>query len=280
VRGDLTVGGSAVGAVVSVVRSTPGTAWLPRTALDSNLRFSPTATLREGSYHVCFATRESGGLRASDFVALRQVFARSATQFAGGLSTQRVVVGAGPHDVVLEGGLGLGDELFLQEADCNASLPVGPRRSAASTVAGVNVTLVAASTLQEGIFRVCRREAQATAVAEVLGLHFEVGAAPSFSPLGGVAGEATVVTVGAPAVPGDLIVLKGGGCAGAHSTGNSSLSLGPTALDSNLQVATSVGMTGDGSLHLCYAPQASLGDEETDYVSMGEFLQSTVEWEL
>ena len=99
-RGDLTVGGTAVGSVTSSVVSTPGAAWLPRTALDLHGRFKTTAELGQGSFHVCFATKaerlehentmswkasvsvdgvvmwwwmwqESGGAQSSDFVSLQ-----------------------------------------------------------------------------------------------------------------------------------------------------------------------------------------------------------------
>jgi len=281
VHGDFVVGGSALGPVKSTVQSTPGANWLPKTSLDASTSFATTHTLEGGLFHACFATMESGGDASSDFVRLPTSFRQFSSWFEGGATTQQYVSGSGPHGLLLQGGLQLGDAIFVQQGACNDNLSPGSLRSEDTVVTFLtNTSILVAPTLQNGSFGVCRRPLTASVAEPVDGLNLVVSSPPNFTPFGGQAGMVTVITLHGTAMPGDFIVLKQDNCDGAFNMTTTTGSLEKTQINTSRQLQTATEMAGDGTLKVCYATQSSHGDEDTDFISLGEFTQTTVQWSL
>jgi len=282
-RGDLLIGGSVAGSVASSIRSTPGSAWLPKSKLGSGSSLSTLTTMRQGAFKVCYATKESDGNGAGDFVELSTSFDQSDTWFAGVRTSLRLVQGAsgGPHNISLYGGIAVGDEIFFQKDSCMGSLTLGIGRTNTSTAAEVGFVSISASTsLGAGDYKACHRNAtEAALYAELPGLTLTIVPAPSFNPASGQAGQATTVTI-LGAVVGDFIVMQASDCTGAAAAVTSTSSLARTALSSNLEVDTLPSMTSAQSLKVCYATAESGGVSDSDYKALGDFEQSTIEWSL
>ena len=108
-------------------------------------------------------------------------------------------------------------------------------------------------------------------------LLLQVQPLPSFTPLGGQAGEPTLVTM-ALAASGDFVVLRAStSCAGASTVLTNSTTLGKTALSSEIIFSTSAAMSVAAILTVCYATSESQGNVDTDFVALStRFVQSSV----
>jgi len=287
VRGDLTVGGTVAGPVSSVIRSTPGDAWQPRTSLDAAGGFATSAGIKGGSFKVCYATRESLGDGDGDFVELPGGFLQSRMWFgessSAGSVSYRFPHGSGPSNVSLAGALEAGGEVYLQKGSCEANHVVGAARTPTAAVAGAtagHASVRIDATLATGSYHVCYRGNLSAPFTPLAGMSLQVVPLPGYSPTNGKAGQSTTVTLPGAAV-GDLVVLQqAGSCAGAANATAGRHSMGKASLGAGLSFTTGVGMLGDGSLKLCYATRESQGDTDSDYIALGDFVQSTLEWSL
>jgi len=283
VRGDLTVGGSAVGARKVVLRAAVGDAWLPPTQLDSQLQASTTSHMSAaGTLKVCYATAESGGDAPSDFVQLSGSVMQSTVRFAAAPNPVRVVVSSGPHHVTVIG-LNAGDQVKLQKGGCAGNLTYSTATSSSVVVVAANqstTVLEAGADLEVGEFGVCLAASGAGSFTRVNTLAFSVIDKPGYAPGGGLAASPTAVTF-QNASTGDVIVMQPTDCAFANTTRTGTSALGSTALDAALRVHTHVNMTDAATLRVCFATQESLGDSPSDFVQIGQgFVQTNFQFTI
>ena len=282
VRGDLTIGGSAVGPRAGTVKCGIGSRWMPATRLDENRRAkSPGGMGGTGKFKVCFATKESGGNHADDFVALAGMWMQTHIRFGAGPNPTRVAEGSGPHSVLVEG-LGSGDGLRLQKASCTATGSVAAGGTSTSTVSvprgHSSVSILLEPSLVAGSYKVCHSpHSSGGATGSFSGipaLAVMVVPSPLYSPHGGSAGKATTV-IFQGAMQGDFVSLQPSDCSKANSTTSSSDTLGKLTLETNLAASTSSNMTDGGLLRTCYATKESMGDSPGDFVQIGTGFRQT-----
>ena len=192
---------------------------------------------------------ESRGDSASDFVELGS-FTISGAKYTSP-TPQRVIQGTGPYilDII---GLDSADNIQIYKDACGAVSGV------AVNAGGAILTLNTSTT---GEFKVCGRS------KEYFGLGVSVIPPPTFSPLGFTAGvTSTIQFVGV--VPGDLVVLKQGGCGGVTSQiQGSSFETSCVSVGSDLSILLDPHLA-PGKFSVCVASKETNGSLNSHFVTL------------
>jgi len=278
VRGDLTVGGSRVGPQHAAVRASPASAWLPATRTTGNQVKTTTQMSATTVLKVCYATAESLGDEASDYVELQGTWMQAPVHWGPAPNPTRVARGSGPHYVSLRGlgpgnwvklvkGVGCGDIATTASASSTVAVQVAQNQSMAVVPIKAN--------LEAGSYRVC--VAPSTGLGSFTPIHslqFSVVEHPWYSPAGGSAQSATLITFQG-ASSGDIVVLQPTDCASTNTTKTTQISLGRAELDNSLSIRTHKNMTDAVLLRVCFATKESLGNSPLDFVQIGSGFKQT-----
>jgi len=232
--------------------------------------------------YLCYATKESGGNSADDYVALSQTVRHLAIPR---ISPTRTIEGA--HQVINMAHFESGDlYAFTLDSHCNGMGNLSPgsphnyaRPNRTATYTSENATLDGSMLGNSSVYRICYKPAMGL-WTHVSSQNLNVEAKPSFSPLYGVAGMVTPLSFIGHLV-GDFVVLTVGSCATMSplSTPTTATSMARQLVRDGLaspnvgggfagSIATAALMNRAEAYTLCYASMQSLGDTIDDYVAL------------
>ena len=238
--------------------------------LDSQNSLWTTANMStSGALKVCYATLETGGKRATDYVELDTTgpsglatFYQSALHFYDvsdvllddDIQARIFPIGSGPHSILVTN-LNAGDSVGFTSSSCsnyNSLSTATSYQTKPVTVAQAasSVTVIVNTDMLNNTYALCKqphRGSYSVAMQNAM----QIIARPTFYPLWGKPGLLTSVTLSSVAAPGDFIVMQVGSCFNAHKAVTAHNTLGKTQLDESLQFSTSSAMTSTVWLKVC-----------------------------
>jgi hypothetical protein len=218
---------------------------------------------------VCYATQESMGNTADDFIALPQNVTQLAPPTFG---PNRTVTGAQQQLRVFGGHAG--DSVgWTQASDC--VFPDGAAGTATQTrvysVTSHDQEFMLHASASPGDWIMCLKSHATGIWTVVTGQMMVVEPSPSSWPPVGIAGSITPLQL-TGVQDGDLIVLQEHDCSNAHNQSTSESSLMRTVV-ADMRVSTVLDMTKATTLKVCYATRDSVGDSPDDYIELGTTLE-------
>jgi len=238
---------------------------LARTALSGLIVNTSVVMTAPLDYKMCYATVESGGDSEGDYTML------VATFNAFGFKPQRIVETA-PQILSVEGGRP-GDKIRFKEGqNCtDDGTGAGPTQTEEFTI-NSNPDFVQLHTgLQRGTFSMCFFRTSYGEFITIPGVFLEVIALPVTTPLIGVAGAITPITVTGPIVDGDFLVLQENDCSNSHAVVTGPAALSTTPIIDGL-ISTVPAMDQVSVMVICYAPINTFGDSADDYAPIAQTL--------
>lgn len=258
------------------------------TLLNNSQIFTLEEMIKGGRRAVCYATKETGGLVATDFSRLDTDWQQKAPP---DFEPFRTVSGANQRIKILV--QFTGDEVYWTLDTCNFPSDTDqPRQTQRKYMTNFQESVNLATISNPGVWRLCHKfehKSYFEAVNVVPGGRqaiLIVIVPPIFSPPVGIAGSVTPITFSIGTfitnytsmtgeslslpqfAPLDLVVFQHGDCNNLESAVTSSESLGLTAINNNSIVYTGISMITPIELKVCFACSETFGDATTDFVEL------------
>jgi len=232
------------------------------------------AMTKDTTLRVCFATFETSGDSADDYVMLNTTITQRQPPV---LNPNRFALFTPQKMWITENGGGMigGTLFFTQYEWCNQSGTSGTQTQQYTMTAETQLIQIS-NALSIGHYTMCympyneHSEGLWTKI-NAPNTTFAVIPRPTYFPAVGIAGSVTKLDF-AGAVDGDTIVMQIENCNNAHLAVVALQSLQPTKLSKYgtefLTLSTLTNMSAVGTMKLCYASKESLGDTPDDYVEL------------
>ena len=248
-----------------------------------------------GMLTVCFATKESRGNSADDFITLPIQFRQRSfpliepVTWQAGVGTMRTVSGAAQEfnfSGVLSGDATLfihaannmveASQAQIYSADTQpphaATLCQNTTANSATNLYTATYQLPSSSSMialhtstDSGIWVICFK-AVGSMWTHLPDIYIEIVARPTFAPSSGISGSVTLVTFSG-ANDGDYIVMNPTGCSDPHLVTNTGFALARTQIATS-SVSTLNEMHNATELYICLATLESEGDSPGDYAAL------------